>query len=195
MKIGYVRVSTEQQNTARQESLMSALGVEKVFIDKQSGKDRNRPELQNLMEYIREGDTVVVESISRMARSVVDLLNIVDELKNKKVEFVSQKENIDTSTPQGKFMLTVFAALAELERENILQRQREGIEIAKSQGKYKGRKPIEVDMEKFAEVYNDVLIKKCTNKYAMKVLNLKPNTYYKVVARYKQEKGITYNEE
>ncbi len=195
MKIGYVRVSTEQQNTARQESLMSALGVEKVFIDKQSGKDRNRPELQNLMEYIREGDTVVVESISRMARSVVDLLNIVDELKNKKVEFVSQKENIDTSTPQGKFMLTVFAALAELERENILQRQREGIEIAKSQGKYKGRKPIEVDMEKFAEVYNDVLIKKCTNKYAMKVLNLKPNTYYKAVARYKQEKGITYNEE
>lgn len=195
MKIGYVRVSTEQQNTARQESLMNALGVEKVFIDKQSGKDRNRPELQNLMEYIREGDTVVVESISRMARSVVDLLNIVDELKNKKVEFVSQKENIDTSTPQGKFMLTVFAALAELERENILQRQREGIEIAKSQGKYKGRKPIEVDMEKFAEVYNDVLIKKCTNKYAMKVLNLKPNTYYKAVARYKQEKGITYNEE
>lgn len=195
MKIGYVRVSTEQQNTARQESLMNALGVEKVFIDKQSGKDRNRPELQNLMEYIREGDTVVVESISRMARSVVDLLNIVDELKNKKVEFVSQKENIDTSTPQGKFMLTVFAALAELERENILQRQREGIEIAKSQGKYKGRKPIEVDMERFAEVYNDVLIKKCTNKYAMKVLNLKPNTYYKAVARYKQEKGITYNEE
>lgn len=195
MKIGYVRVSTEQQNTARQESLMNALGVEKVFIDKQSGKDRNRPELQNLMEYIREGDTVVVESISRMARSVVDLLNIIDELKNKKVEFVSQKENIDTSTPQGKFMLTVFAALAELERENILQRQREGIEIAKSQGKYKGRKPIEVDMERFAEVYNDVLIKKCTNKYAMKVLNLKPNTYYKAVARYKQEKGITYNEE
>lgn len=195
MKIGYVRVSTDQQNTARQESLMNALGVEKVFIDKQSGKDRNRPELQNLMEYIREGDTVVVESISRMARSVVDLLNIVDELKNKKVEFVSQKENIDTSTPQGKFMLTVFAALAELERENILQRQREGIEIAKSQGKYKGRKPIEVDMERFAEIYNDVLIKKCTNKYAMKVLNLKPNTYYKAVARYKQEKGITYNEE
>lgn len=190
MKIGYVRVSTEEQNTARQEVIMQQLGVEKIFIDKMSGKDRNRPELNNLMEYIREGDTVVVESISRMARSTADLLNIVDELNKRHVEFISQKESIDTTTPQGKFMLTVFAALAELERENILQRQKEGIAVAKAQGKYKGRKPIEIDMDKFAEVYKEVLEGKIKNSYAMQVLGLKRNTYYNAVNKYKAENGL-----
>lgn len=190
MKIGYVRVSTEEQNIARQEVIMQQLGVEKIFIDKMSGKDRNRPELNNLMEYIREGDTVVVESISRMARSTADLLNIVDEFKCKGVEFISQKESIDTTTPQGKFMLTVFAALAELERENILQRQKEGIAVAKAQGKYKGRKPIEIDMDKFAEVYKEVLEGKIKNSYAMQVLGLKRNTYYNAVNKYKAENGL-----
>lgn len=190
MKIGYVRVSTEEQNTVRQEIIMQQLGVEKIFIDKMSGKDRNRPELNNLMEYIREGDTVVVESISRMARSTADLLNIVDELNKRQVEFISQKESIDTTTPQGKFMLTVFAALAELERENILQRQKEGIAAAKAQGKYKGRKPIEIDMDKFAEVYKEVLDGKIKNSYAMQVLGLKRNTYYNAVNKYKAENGL-----
>ena len=190
MKIGYVRVSTEEQNTARQEVIMQQLGVEKIFIDKMSGKDRNRPELNNLMEYIREGDTVVVESISRMARSTADLLNIVDELNKRHVEFISQKESIDTTTPQGKFMLTVFAALAELERENILQRQKEGIAVAKAQGKYKGHKPIEIDMDKFAEVYKEVLEGKIKNSYAMQVLGLKRNTYYNAVNKYKAENGL-----
>lgn len=190
MKIGYVRVSTEEQNTARQEVIMQQLGVKKIFIEKVSAKNRNRPELNNLMEFVREGDTVVTESISRMARSTSDLLNIVDELKNKNVEFISQKEKIDTTTPQGKFMLTVFAALAELERDNILQRQKEGIAIAKTEGKYKGRKPIEIDMEKFAEVYKDVLAGKIKNSYAMEVLGLKRNTYYNAVSRYKTENGL-----
>ena len=169
---------------------MQQLGVEKVFIDKMSGKNRNRPELNNLMEYIREGDMVVVESISRMARSTADLLNIVEKFKDKGVEFISQKESIDTTTPQGKFMLTVFAALAELERENILQRQKEGIAVAKAQGKYKGRKPIEVDMDKFAEVYKEVLEGKIKNSYAMQVLGLKRNTYYNAVNKYKAENGL-----
>ncbi len=190
MKIGYIRVSTEEQNIARQEVIMQQLGVEKVFIDKMSGKNRNRPELNNLMEYIREGDMVVVESISRMARSTADLLNIVEKFKDKGVEFISQKESIDTTTPQGKFMLTVFAALAELERENILQRQKEGIAVAKAQGKYKGRKPIEVDMDKFAEVYKEVLEGKIKNSYAMQVLGLKRNTYYNAVNKYKAENGL-----
>ena len=135
MKIGYVRVSTEEQNTARQEIMLRELGVDELFIDKASGKSADRPELCRMMEYVRHGDTVIVESISRFARNTRDLLDLVEHLTEKQVEFVSRKEAIDTTTPTGKFMLTVFAAVAELEREYILQRQREGIAIAKYRGK------------------------------------------------------------
>ena len=144
MKIGYVRVSTQEQNTIRQEVLMDALGVETIYIDRVSGKNTDRPELKKMMQFVRQGDTVIVESISRFARNTKDLLELVDQLSAKGVEFVSQKEAIDTSTPAGKFMLTVFAAVAELERDYLLQRQREGIAQAREQGKYRGRKPKEL---------------------------------------------------
>ena len=134
MKIGYIRISTADQNTARQELLMEQLGVDEVYIDRMSGKNTNRPELKKMMEYVRRGDTVIVESISRFARNTRDLLELVEKLSAKGVEFVSKKETIDTTTPTGKFMLTVFGAVAELEREYILQRQREGIAIAKANG-------------------------------------------------------------
>ena len=134
MKIGYIRVSTQDQNTIRQEVLMEQLGVDQVYIDKFSGKNRNRPELQTMLEFVRKGDVVIVESISRFARNTKDLLELVEQLTAKGVEFISQKEAIDTTTPTGKFMLTIFGAVAELEREYILQRQREGIAIAKTQG-------------------------------------------------------------
>ena len=143
MRIGYIRVSTQEQNTIRQEILMERLGVDELYIDRASGKNAQRPELQKMMEYVRRGDTVIVESISRFARNTRDLLELVERLTGKGVEFISQKEAIDTTTPTGKFMLTVFGAVAELEREYILQRQREGIAAAKGQGRYKGRKPIE----------------------------------------------------
>lgn len=122
MKIGYIRVSTQEQNTLRQEILMDQLGVDQVYIDKASGKNTSRPELQNLLEFVRKGDTVIVESISRFARNTRDLLNLVEQLTAKGVEFVSQKEAIDTTTPTGKFMLTIFGAVAELERTYLLQR-------------------------------------------------------------------------
>lgn len=140
MKIGYIRISTTDQNTVRQEVLMKELGVDQVYIDRTSGKNTDRPELKRMMTFVREGDTVVVESISRFARNTRDLLELVEQLTKKNVEFVSKKEAIDTTTPTGKFMLTVFGAVAELEREReyILQRQREGIDIAKAKGKYKG---------------------------------------------------------
>lgn len=108
MKIGYIRVSTQEQNTIRQEVLMESLGVDEVYIDRMSGKNTNRPELQKMMEYVRKGDTVIVESISRFARNTRDLLELVEQLTAKGVEFVSRKEAIDTTTPTGKFMLTVF---------------------------------------------------------------------------------------
>lgn len=144
MKIGYVRVSTREQNPLRQEVLMEQLGVEQVYLDRMSGKDTDRPQLQKMLEFVRKGDTVVVESISRFARNTRDLLELVERLRQKEVEFVSQKEAIDTATPAGQFMLTVFAAVAQLERDYILQRQQEGIRLAKEQGKYTGRKPREV---------------------------------------------------
>ena len=155
MKIGYIRVSTVEQNTIRQETLMEALGVDEIYMDKVSGKNTNRPELQKMLHYVRKGDTVIVESISRFARNTKDLLELVEQLTAKEVEFISQKESIDTSTPAGKFMLTIFAAVAELEREYILQRQREGIAEAKKQGKYHGRKAkIHSDAEKVARKRN-----------------------------------------
>ena len=127
----------------RQEVLMQELGVNEVYIDRLSGKNTDRPELKKMTDYVRKGDTVIVESISRFARNTRDLLDLVEKLSEKGVEFVSKKEAIDTTTPTGKFMLTVFGAVAELEREYILQRQQEGIAIAKAEGKYRGRKPIE----------------------------------------------------
>ena len=143
IKIGYIRVSTQEQNTIRQEVMMQELGVDEIYIDRVSGKNTDRPALKKLLTYIRQGDTVIVESISRFARNTGDLLDLVERLTEKDVEFVSKKEAIDTTTPSGKFMLTIFGAVAELEREYILQHQREGIEIAKTQGKYKGRRPME----------------------------------------------------
>ena len=179
MKIGYIRVSTQEQNTIRQEELMKELGVEAVYIDRMSGKSADRPELKSLLEFVRCGDVVVVESISRFARNTRDLLSLVDQLTAKGVEFVSQKEAIDTTTPTGKFMLTIFGAVAELEREYILQRQREGIAIAKTNGMYKGRKPIE--RAEFSNVTARWRKGEITAREAMKQLDMKPSTFYRKV--------------
>ncbi len=179
MKIGYIRISTADQNTARQEVLMHELGVEQVFIDRMSGKNTDRPELKRMMSFVREGDTVIVEAISRFARNTKDLLDLVEQLTAKQVEFISKKEAIDTTTPTGKFMLTVFGAVAELEREYILQRQREGIAVAKQNGVYKGRKPIE--HPKFAEIVHLWKGGDITAVEAMKRLDMKPSTFYRKV--------------
>lgn len=180
--IKYIRVSTAEQNTARQESDSS--DYVKVFIDKVSGKDTNRPALEEMMKYVRDGDTVVVESYSRFARNTRDLLQMVEFLEQKGVAFVSQKEQIDTSTPQGKLMLTIFAGLAQFEREQLLQRQAEGIAIAKQEGKYKGRKPISVDAAAFKTVYSEWKGGGITAREAMKRLNVKSNTFYRRVKEY-----------
>ena len=143
MKVGYVRISTKEQNTARQDELMKGLGVEKVYTDRMSGKNTERPELRKMMDFVREGDSLTVESISRFARNTRDLLDLTATLDAKGVQFISKKESIDTSTAAGKFMLAVFGALAELERDNILERQAEGIAIAKAEGRMTGRLGIE----------------------------------------------------
>ena len=179
MKIGYIRVSTAEQNTIRQEVLMNEFGVDELFIDKASGKNTDRPELKRMLNYVRQGDTVIVESISRFARNTRDLLELIAQLTAKQVEFISKKEAIDTTTPTGRFMLTIFGAVAELEREYILQRQNEGIAIAKGLGKYKGRKPI-VHPE-FAKVVTRWKSGDITAVEAMRRLNMKPSTFYRKV--------------
>ena len=184
MKIGYVRVSTEEQNTARQEIMLRELGVDELFVDRASGQNADRPELNRMMNFVRRGDTVIVESISRFARNTRDLLDLVERLTEKQVEFVSRKEAIDTTTPTGKFMLTVFAAVAELEREYILQRQREGIAIAKQQGKYRGRPPkVYPDFERIAARWQKGEI---TAVQAMKQLGMSKTRFYERVKRLKK---------
>lgn len=178
MRIGYIRCSSEQQNTARQEVLMQELGVDEVFVDKLSGKNTDRPQLKKMLSYVRKGDTVIVSEISRFARNTKDLLELIDFLAQKEVEFVSQKEAIDTSTPTGKFMLTVFGAVSELERSYILSRQAEGIALAKSLGKYKGRKPKELPAG------TDGIIKKwkdeeITAAEAMRRIGISKSTFYR----------------
>ena len=181
MKVGYIRVSTAEQNTARQEVLMEQLGVERMYIDKMSGKSIDRPQLKSMLNFVRTGDTVIVESISRFARNTRDLLELVDTLTDKGVEFVSKKESIDTTTPAGKFMLTVFAAVAELERGYILDRQREGIAIAKSKGKYTGRKPVEVDEQLWDSLYALWSEGKITAVEFMDKMGMRKSTFYRRV--------------
>lgn len=179
MKVMYIRCSTEEQNEARQVEAAKELGIEKLFIDKASGKNRDRTFLKEMLNYVREGDTVYCSDISRIARNTKDLLNIIEELNNKGVFFVSLKENIDTSTPTGKFMLTVFGAIAELERENILSRQREGIEIARKEGKYKGRKRIDINEDVFKQMVSEWNEGKRTASSIYKYFNISSQTFYR----------------
>ena len=188
-KIGYARVSTQEQNEGRQLAAFEEQGVDKVFIDKMSGKDTNRPELRKMLDYVREGDTLIVNEYSRLARSTQDLLSLVKQLTDKKVQVISLKENLDTSTPQGKLMLTVFAALAEFERELTLQRQREGIALAKEQGKYKGRQPIPFDEKQLHRECKKWVKGEQTAVDTMNKLGMKPNRFYRIAKKYGYKKG------
>ena len=182
MKIAYARVSTTSQETTRQTRAFEQQGIDKVFIDKASGKNAEREQLKKMLGFIREGDVVIVESISRIARNTKDLLDIIETITKQGADFVSMKEAIDTSTPQGKFVLTLFGALAELERECILQRTREGIAIAKEQGKYKGKPKMNIDEVAFRKEVKKWRDGTQTARATMTALNLKPNTFYRRVS-------------
>ena len=185
MIVGYVRVSTFKQCDDRQFTTMNNYNVEKIFSEKVSAKDTNRPKLQELLKYVREGDTVVVHDFSRLARSTKDLLNIVDFLNNKNVCLISAKENIDSSTPTGKLMLTMIGAINEFERTNLLERQREGIAIAKKEGKYKGRKKIEIN--NFEQYYNKYKIRELTKVQLARELNISRPTLDKLIKEYENK--------
>ena len=182
MKVAYERVSTTQQSTLRQEMMMQEHGIEKVFSEKVSGKDRNRPELEKMLAFVREGDIVLIESINRLARSTRDFLNILNELEQKHVTLVSLKEQIDTSTPTGRFLVSIFAALAQLEREQILTRQKEGIAAQKAKGIYTGGRPrVQVDQKQFDSVVRKWKAGEITAVQAMEELRVSKATFYRLV--------------
>lgn len=142
MRIGYVRVSTMEQHEERQLiALREEAHVERVYMDKLSGKYTDRPQLQQMLEAAKAGDSIYVSEFSRLARSTKDLLDIVQQMKERNVRVISLKEQFDTTTPAGELALTVFAAIATFERQIMLERQREGIAVAKAKGVYKGRRP------------------------------------------------------
>ena len=185
MIVGYVRVSTVEQNESRQLITMEKYNVEKIFSEKVSAKDINREELNKMLEFVREGDTIVIHDFSRLARSTKDLLHIVELLEDKKVNLISAKENIDSSTPTGKLMLTMIGAINEFERTNMLERQREGIAIAKEQGKYKGRKEVKID--NFEEYYTRYLNRKLNKTQLAKELNVSRPTLDKLIKEYENK--------
>ena len=153
-KVAYVRVSTAEQNDASQREALAVRGIDKWFIEKASGKNTDRPEFQKMLDWVREGDTIYIHDLSRIARSTKDLLDLLDVLREKGVALVSGKESIDTSTATGKLLVTMVAAINEFERANLLERQKEGIAIAKREGKYKGRKAVTVpDLPRHYERY------------------------------------------
>ena len=179
MEFAYVRVSTKEQQDTRQLIAMEHRGIpkERIFSEKVSGKDTKRPQLQSLMNTVQMGDIVVVESISRFARNTKDLLGLVEKLTVKGVEFVSLKEHIDTTTPTGRFTLTIFAAIAELERECTLLRQAEGIAAAKARGVHLGR-PLKKPPENFAAVVKDWERGRIDFDEVLKLTGLKRATFY-----------------
>lgn len=186
--IAYIRVSTEDQNTARQEELFKEYNIDKFFMEKVSGKNiKDRPELQKMMEYVREGDVVYVESISRFGRSLQDLLTLINQLNDKGVQFKSLKEgDIDTTTPTGKLVFSIFASLAEFERETIKQRQAEEIAIAKAKGVYKGRIKKDVDPVKFRTLYDKWQSGEIKKKYMAKKLGISLATLDRRIAQYRK---------
>ena len=190
MNVAYIRVSTYEQNEARQMAAMENNNIEKFFIEKASGSNANRPKLIEMLDYVREGDTVYIHDFSRLARSTKDLLDITSRLESKGVALKSNKENLDTSTPTGKLMLTMLGAIAEFELATIHERQKEGIAIAKEQGKYAGRGIAmvpELDWERYYTDWEQGLISK--SQFA-KLIDVSRPTLNKLIDRYKQGENI-----
>lgn len=186
MNIAYIRVSTVEQNEARQIEAMKNKNIEKWFTEKVSGKNiEDRPKLKEMLDFVREGDTVFIHDLSRLARSTQDLLNIVNLLNEKGVHLISNKESIDSSSPMGKMMLTMIGAIYEFERTNMLERQREGIAIAKANGAYKGRKPIEIEDNAFRTQYEKYMRREITKVEFSRLIKVSRPTLDKMIKEYK----------
>jgi DNA invertase Pin-like site-specific DNA recombinase len=187
-KIGYIRVSTVEQNTTRQ---LDGLELDRIFTDKCSGKDTNRPELANLLNFIRDGDTLIVHSMDRLARNLDDLRKLVDKITSKNITVQFVKESlifaIDDKNPIGKLMLSVMGAFAEFERSLIKERQLEGIAIAKKANKYKGRVKA-LNKDQIAEMQQMII-----ERYKKSDIAKKFGIHYVTLYRYMKENQLTAN--
>lgn len=191
MSVGYAGISTITRNEGHQIEALTNADCEKIYLDKMSGKDTNRSKLQEMFTFIREGDTVLVTEFSRFSRSTKDLLDLVEKLQTKKVDFRSLKENVDTTTSSGKLVLTIFAALSEFERSIIRERAAEGIAIAKAKGKKLGRRKIQVDDDKLISLYNQWKDGEILQKKIMKDCRMSRTTLHKHITRLKKEGRIS----
>lgn len=191
MKIGYVRVSTAVQHTERQDDRLAELGVEKIFSEKISGKDANRPQLKAMLDFIGDGDVVYVTELSRLARSVIDLYDIAAKIKEKGAELRSLKEDIDLNSATGKFTFGILAAMAEFERNLIKERQMEGIAAAKARGKTWGAKPkYGTNQREFHDVMSAYHNNELTLDEAMGKLDMKRSTFFYRYKKWREENGV-----
>ena len=174
-RLAYVRCSTIEQNESRQLSQLQ--NIYKTYVEKASAKDANRPLLKQLLEYAREGDSIYITDFSRLARNVKDLLNITEDLEKRSIRLISLTEGLDTQTSTGKLMLTMIAAINQFQRENLLEKQKEGIFIAKQQHKFKDRKRVEKP-DNWDEVYNQYMTRQIKAKQAMELSGLKRNVFF-----------------
>lgn len=182
MNYAYIRVSTVEQNEARQLEAMKKYDIpaENYYVEKVSGKDTNRPKLQELLAKVEKGDVIHIHDFSRLSRSVADLLKLVETLEAKGVTLISNKENLDTSTPTGKLMLTMIGAINEFERANLLERQREGVIIARQKGVYD---KFDIDMERVAEMKKEIAAGKLTVAAAARELGISRLSMYRRLER------------
>jgi len=186
-KIAYIRVSTIDQNEERQIKAIEKIGIDRWYVEKISGKNTERKELQAMLDHIRKGDEIYILDFSRLARSAKDLLSLIELFEQKGVRLVSLKENLDTSTASGKLMLTLLAAINEFERTNLLERQAEGIAIAKAKGLYKGRKKIETNSEQFKQLYKQWKQREITKKKMAEILGIGRTTLYTRIKEFEQK--------
>lgn len=174
---GYARVSTEAQNLDRQLDALEKYGVDMIYNEKMSGTKKNRPELTKLLDQITEGDTVVVESLSRLGRSAKDLIELTETFQSKGVNLVSLKESIDTNSPTGKLLFTLMSAIAQFERDVIADRTREGLKAARARGRTGGRPRADPEqVKKAVKLYK-------TEQYSIKEIEeltgIKKSTLYR----------------
>lgn len=175
--IGYARVSTQDQNLERQIDALNAYRIDRLYQEKMTGTRQHRPELDAMLSRLEEGDTVVVESLSRLGRSTKDLLTLIDLFESKKVKLVSLKENIDTSTSTGRLLITVLSALSQFERDVIVERTNEGLAAARARGRKGGRpKVADTKIRQALKLYD-------TKQYSLKEIEsltgVKPSTLYR----------------
>lgn len=188
MNIAYVKVSTtdKEENKARQINALEKYDINSWYNETVSMSDCNKPKLKELLKFAKANDSIYVYSLDRLARTINDLYYIICEIQAKGFNLVSIKESIDTNTPDGQARLTMVRDLYLFERENFLERQREGIAIAKKKGLYKGRKKIEYP-DNWIEIYTKYESRELKGIIAMEKLGLKKNTFYKLVSEYKEE--------